>query len=222
MVPVRSMVARAGHVSPGAARPVGQPVERGVELDDRAADLPALEPGPIVLVDLLAGEHREHPLRVGVADDGLGLNGRAVLERYALARDDLGHGHAAGEHRARLPRGVGDREADHPHPALDVSPQGAVAGHVPLEVHELDGCGARLTGAAPGTDDPLPEEGGLQALVGEWSSRTSAIEASNRRSIIVWSPPSSSSISSRVGASPSQVSRSPLRRLRRAWSKSSS
>ena len=60
---------------------------------------------------------------------------------------------AAGELRAGLLRGVGDREADHPHAALDVAPHRALALEVALVVHELDRGGARVLRAAVGGDD---------------------------------------------------------------------
>ncbi len=90
----------------------------------------------------------------------------AVLEGDALAGNDLGDGDPAGENRAGVLRGVGDREADHPHAALDVSPKRPLASHVALEVHELDRGRARVLRPTPGADDPLAEEGGLEALVG--------------------------------------------------------
>ena len=64
-----------------------------------------------------------------------------------------------------LLRGVGQREADHPHPALDVAPDRALALEVALEVHELDRGGAGVLGPAVGGDHALAEERVLQPLV---------------------------------------------------------
>ena len=74
---------------------------------------------------------------------------------------------AARELGARLQGRLGDREADHPHAALDVAPHRALPLEVALVVHQLDRGRPGLVGAAPGADDPLAVEGGLQALVGE-------------------------------------------------------
>ncbi len=109
----------------------------------------------------------ERDLRVGVADHGPGADARAVLELDPLAGGDRGDRNAAGEHGARLARRVGDREGDHPHAALDVAPDGAATVEVALVVHELDRGGAGLVGAAPGADDPLAVEGGLDPLVAD-------------------------------------------------------
>ena len=67
--------------------------------------------------------------------------------------------------RAGLARGVGDREADHPHAALDVAPDRALALEVALVVHELDRGGAGILRAAVGGDHALAEQRVLQALV---------------------------------------------------------
>ena len=116
---------------------------------------------------LVPVEHREHPLRIGIADHRRRAQGGPVLERDALAGRYLGDLDAAGENRSRLRRGVGDREAAHPHPALDVAPDRALAVEVALVVHELDRGGAVVVGPAPGPDDPLTEQRGLQPLVGD-------------------------------------------------------
>ena len=133
--------------------PGRQPVERGVELDHRAADLPVLEPLAVGRVDVGAVEHAEQPLRIGVADHGAGAQPGAVLELDALSREDRGDRDAAGEHRAGLAGGVGDREAHHPHAALDVAPDRPLAVEVALVVHQLDRGGAGLARPAPGADD---------------------------------------------------------------------
>src|SRR4051794_11503758 len=153
---------------PGLPRrrgPVGQRVERGVELDHGAADLPLLQAPAVVGRHVLALEQRERDLRVGVAQHGARVDAGAVLEHDAHLRLDGRHRHAAGEDGARLLRGVGEGEADHPHPALDVAPHGAPALEVALVVHELDRCRAGVLGPAVGGDDALAEERVLQALV---------------------------------------------------------
>ena len=67
--------------------------------------------------------------------------------------------------RAGLAGGVGDREADHPHAALDVAPDRALALEVALVVHELDRRGAGVLRAAVGGDHALAEQRVLEALV---------------------------------------------------------
>ena len=98
-------------------------------------------------------------------DHGPGPDRRPVLELDTLARGDPGDRDVAGEHRAGLAGGVGDREGDHPHAALDVAPDGTLAVHVALVVHELDRGRAVVEGAAPGADDTLAEQRRLEPLV---------------------------------------------------------
>ena len=150
IVPVASIVARAGQLSPGAAVQVGSALERGVELDDRAADLPAPRAG--------RGSRRRSrrrraspsirfgsALQITVA----GADRGAVLERRRPRRARSRRPDAAGEHGAGLGGGVGDRERAHPHAALDVAPDRALAVEVALVVHELDRGGAGVVRARP-------------------------------------------------------------------------
>ena len=160
-----STVPRAGKSWPGAAVQVGSRLERGVELDDRAADLPRLEAVLEGGGDVVVAEQAQRDLGVGVADDGGGADQRPVLEPDALVGHDLGDGDAGGEHGAGLLRGVGDRERDHPHAAADVAPQRAAALEVALVVHELDARGALVLRARPGADHALAEERVLEPLV---------------------------------------------------------
>src|SRR3954463_15821566 len=152
-----------GPFGAGGGRPLGERVQRGVELHDGAADLPGLETVLVVVRDL--GEEPQRDLRVGVADHGARVDERALLEPDAPAGHDLGHGNPRGELRSGLAGGVGDREADHAHAALDVAPYRALALEVALVVHELDRGGARVLRAAVGRDHALAEQRVLQALV---------------------------------------------------------
>src|SRR5215211_4366460 len=156
-----------GPVGPGRGGPLGQAVEGGVELHHRAAHLPLLETLAESLVHALPLEQAQRDLRVRVREHHPGPQRGAVLQAHSLAGQDLRDRHAAGEQGARLGGGIRDREAAHPHPALDVAPYGALAVEVALVVHELDRGGAGLAGAAPGSDDPLAEQRGLQPLVVE-------------------------------------------------------
>ncbi len=89
----------------------------------------------------------------------------AALQADALARDDLGHLDAAGQHRAGLHRGLGDGEADHPHPALDVAPHRALPAEVALVVHQLDRRRAPVARAGVRADHALAVQRVLQALI---------------------------------------------------------
>ena len=103
--------------------------------------------------------------------------------------EDLGDRDAGGEHGAGLLGGVGDREADHPHAALDVAPHRALALEVALVVHELDRRGALVLRAGLGADDALAEERVLEALVARCGRRAPRrSRRSKTTSIIVCSP----------------------------------
>ena len=117
----------------GSGRPRGQPRQSRVELHDRAADIPVLEATAVVGRHRITGDHGEQPLRVGVADDTRRGDERAVFEPHTLAGHDLADRDAAGEHRARVLRGVGDREADHAHAATHVAPDRALVEQVALD-----------------------------------------------------------------------------------------
>ena len=116
-----------GPVLAGGRGPGRQPLERGVELDDRAADLPALEPVAVGGVDVLAVEHRRA--------SASGRRCRSRSRRGSTCRPRAstpspGTISATGTPQASTAPasrgGVGDREADHPHPALDVAPERAL------------------------------------------------------------------------------------------------
>ncbi len=92
-----------------------------------------------------------------------------------------GDGDAGGELGAGLARGVGDREADHPHAALDVAPDRALALEVALVVHELDRRGALVLRAALGGDHALAEQRVLEALVARCSRRAPRRSRPRRR-----------------------------------------
>ena len=162
---MRSIVARAGQRLAGRGRPVGHRVERGVELDHRAAHLPGLQARAVVGGHVLALQQRQRDLGVGVAEHGARPDARAVLQHDAGLRLDGRHRHAAGQHRAGLLGGVGQREAHHPHAALHVAPHRSLALEVALVVHELDRGRAGVLGPAVGGDHALAEQRVLQALV---------------------------------------------------------
>ena len=152
----------------GRRRERGQPGERGVELHDRAADLPGLQP---LLVRRRHGtralEHAERALRVGVAHHRAGPEQLATGETHAFTGKDLGHLDPAGECRAGLGRGFGEGEADHAHAAPHVAPHRALPLEVALVVHQLHGRRAPVTGAGVGADHALTEERVLDALVAD-------------------------------------------------------
>ena len=153
-------------------RPVRERVERGVELDDGAARLaiPRGAPGR-------PGRRRRSPPpragRSATLGSALQSTLRARMRRPVLELDALAGHHArdrdaAGERRAGLLRGVGDREA-RPSPSRPrrrpSSEPGAV--EVALVVHQLDRGGARVPRTRPGPDHPAAEERVVQPLVGE-------------------------------------------------------
>ena len=69
-----------GEVLAGRGGPGREAAERGVELHDRAADLPRLEAVLEGGGDVVVAEQAQRDLGVGVADDGGGADQRPVLE----------------------------------------------------------------------------------------------------------------------------------------------
>ena len=208
-----SIVARAGQVSPGAAVHSGSAVSAALNFTTGLRTFHASRRCAVVVGDV--GEQVQRDLRVGVAEDGAGADERAVLERDALAGGDLGHGDAGGELRAGLLRGVGDREADHPHAALDVAPHRALALEVALVVHELDRGRAGVLRAAVGGDHALAEQRVLEPLVGRCSRRGRRRSRRRRRCRSSSARRAGGPRSPRgSGVSPTQVSRP---RVRSRW-----
>jgi hypothetical protein len=165
-------VQAAGHVDhgpvglePGGGREAGQPVQGGVQLHHRRAQLPAVHPGPVVAGHDRRVEQVQGPHRVGVGDDRGRPEQLAALQPHPFPGQDLGHRDPAGQLGAQVEGGLGDGEGDPAHATLDIAPQRALAPQVALVVHELDGGGARVPGAGPGADDPLAVEGVLHPLV---------------------------------------------------------
>jgi hypothetical protein len=140
-------------------------VQGGVQLHHRGADLPAVDPGPVVAGHELGVDQAEGPPGVGVGDDRGRPDELAALQAHPLAGQDLDHRDPGGQLGAEVAGGLGDGERDAAHAALDIAPERALAEEVALVVHELDGGGARVLGAGPGADDPLAVQGVLHPLV---------------------------------------------------------
>ena len=141
--------------------------ERQRDLDRAALDRHGLDgrapPGVGV-----RSEQPQRDVRVGVADDDGRLDQAAVVELDALARPDRGHGHAGGDHRARLDRGVVHEERHHPHAALDEAPRPGERGvDAAAGVVQVDRGGPGVERRRAGADHALPHERAAQPRVVE-------------------------------------------------------
>ena len=149
----------------GQRRPPRQARQPAVDLDHRAGRAPAVDPARERRRRSASPSSPAVDLRVGVGDDGPGADQLAALEHDALARADLGDGHAGRQHRAGLARRLGDGERDAAHAALDVAPRHRHALERALEVHQLDRRRAGVVRPGPRADDALAVERLLQPRV---------------------------------------------------------
>ena len=167
IVPVASIVAWAGQLAPGAAVQVGRRSRRALNLTTGLRIFQSSRRSRNSASTSASASIAGHPLRVGVADHGRGAELGAVLERHPLAGRDPATGTPQASTAPASAAASAIAKRAHPHAALDVAPDRALAVEVALVVHELDRRGAGLVGPAPGADDPLAEERRLQPLVGD-------------------------------------------------------
>ena len=166
-------------------------------------------------------EHRQQPLRVGVADHDRRAHPLARLELDPLAGGDRRHrdaGRASRRPRARPARSRTTRGRARPH----VAPDRAEAEQIALVVHQPDRRRAGVARPGEGADRALAGDRVVEPPVGDVARRaSSAIDSSNTTEISSGSPPSSSLDLLAVGDGRCQRSSSPARSRSRIRSKTS-
>ncbi len=89
----------------------------------------------------------------------------AAFEQHAFAGQNLGDGNSGGDDGAGILGSIGEKERDHAHAALDVSPGARQAAEPAGGMMKADGGGAGIEGTGVRADDALTEISDLQTLV---------------------------------------------------------